>query len=163
MNGDGRCVGDYFTQQKRRLFPVGRLDYHSEGLLLMTDDGAFTNQVTHPKHHVQKIYQVTTEQAVFAKTGGCADPGHRHRGAAAGQGHSGDVSKPNRRQRTGEIAIEEGRNRIIRRMMEVQDMQVLRLKRIQIGQIELGDRKPGTYERLTHEQAMRALESRRPM
>ena len=56
------------------------------------------------------------------------------------------------------IAIEEGRNRIIRRMMEAQDMQVLRLKRIQIGQLELGDRKPGTYERLTHEQAIRALE-----
>ena len=153
-----RCVGDYFTQQKRRLFPVGRLDYHSEGLLLMTDDGAFTNQVTHPKHHVQKIYQVTTDKPYSQKLANALiqgiDIGEPPLARAVA------VTFQNRTDGRGQvkIAIEEGRNRVIRRMMEAQDMQVLRLKRIQIGQIELGDRKPGTYERLTHEQAMRALE-----
>ena len=153
-----KCVGDYFTQQKRRLFPVGRLDYHSEGLLLMTDDGEFANQITHPKHHVQKIYQVTLDKPYSQKL---AD--ELVQGIDVGEpplAKAVAVTFQNRTDGRGQvkIAIEEGRNRIIRRMLEAQDMQVLRLKRIQIGQIELGDRKPGTYERITREQALRALQ-----
>lgn len=154
-----RCVGDYFARQKRRLFPVGRLDYHSEGLLLMTDDGAFANKITHPSHHVQKIYQVTVDKPYSQKlanellSGVEIGPGERPAKAVA-------VTFSNREDGRGQvkIAIEEGRNRVVRRMMEAQELSVLRLKRIQIGGIELGDQKPGGYERLTEQQAMCALE-----
>lgn len=156
---DRKCVGDYFKHSKRRLFPVGRLDYGSEGLLLMTDDGDFANQVTHPSGHVQKIYQATTDKPYSQKLADAliegVDIGEPPLAKAVA------VAFVNREDGRGQvkISVEEGRNRVIRRMMEAQGLEVLRLKRLQIGALELGDMKPGTSLRLTQAQAMQALKA----
>lgn len=79
---------------------MGRLDYHSEGLLLMTDDGAFANKITHPSHHVQKIYQVTVDKPYSQKLANELLSGVEiGPGRTAGQGCGRDVFQPGGRPR----------------------------------------------------------------
>ena len=134
-----------------RLYPVGRLDMDSEGLLLMTNDGDFANRIMHPAHEVDKTYRVWVEgenlvQAAEALSQSMEIDGYRIRPA--------EVSL---RQLTAgggvlEITIHEGRNRQVRRMCAQAGLRVTRLVRIAEGGVKLGQLKSGAWRHLSTEE-----------
>ena len=146
-----RCVADLIADIDARVFPVGRLDVNSEGLLLFTDDGNFANDLMHPSRHVSKTYRVTVrpdindEQIVKLSEGVVID------GRRTAPAEIRVLTKePNRV--VMEMIIREGRNRQIRKMCETVGLEVARLKRTSIGPIKLGMLKPGAYRELTKEE-----------
>lgn len=138
-----QCVTD-LVDAKVRLYPVGRLDMYSEGLILLTNDGEFANRITHPRSHVSKTYEVTLTQEVLDE-----DIEKLKSGVDIG----GYVTKKAEVTRLDEnvlkIVIYEGKNRQIRKMCEVTGYKVKKLKRIKIGELELGNLKIGKYEFLS--------------
>ncbi len=133
-----------------RVYPVGRLDYDSEGLLLLTNDGDFANRLMHPKQEVDKIYQVWVAGYHDAAPALLSRPieldGYR-------------IKKPQVKLLRAEggkakflVTIHEGRNRQVRRMCEAAGMQVTRLCRIAEGKLKLGDLAPGKWRYLTEEE-----------
>ena len=129
-----------------RVYPVGRLDMDSEGLLLFTNDGDFANQLMHPKHEVQKAYlawvQNFSEESVARLKQPISLDGYTIRAPKV------RVVKPGMM----EITIHEGRNRQVRRMCEAAGMQVTRLKRVREGKLALGDLPLGKWRYLTEEE-----------
>jgi len=143
-----RCVKDLLSDLDARLVPVGRLDRLSEGLLLLTDDGALVYKLTHPKYGVEKQYIVTVR--CFA--GG--DLIDRLRSIKEVQGApiqkvGVEVLTKAPDRSVLRFTIREGRNRQIRRMCEQAGVEVMRLKRISIGSLKLRDLKPGQWRSLT--------------
>lgn len=131
-----------------RVYPIGRLDMDSEGLLLLTNDGDFANRLMHPKHQIDKTYRVFVT--------GCSDEAlQRLAEPITLDGYT--IARPQVRlvQLNGnctaqlEIVIHEGRNRQIRRMCDAAGMQVTRLIRIQEGAVKLGSLPLGKWRKLT--------------
>ncbi|MBR4362274.1 MAG: rRNA pseudouridine synthase [Ruminococcus sp.] len=152
---DRRCVMDLLDGVEERVYPIGRLDRNSEGLLLFTNDGDFANSIMHPSRHVSKTYRVTVrpdindEQLVRLSEGVDID-GKMTLPASV-------VVKDKTPGRVVLlITIKEGRNRQIRRMCEAVGLEVARLRRISIGPVKLGMLKPGAWRELTAEE-LRAL------
>ncbi|MBQ4313347.1 MAG: rRNA pseudouridine synthase [Clostridia bacterium] len=148
---DRRCVAELVADVDARVFPVGRLDRDSEGLLFMTNDGEFANAITHPSKHVAKTYRVTvrgkvSEEAQASLSAGLMLDG-RMTAPADVRTHSINDDRT-----TLEITLYEGRNRQIRRMCEQLDLEVLRLKRIAIGKVKLGGLKCGDWRDLNDEE-----------
>ncbi len=143
---EGRRTVMDLIKSKERVYPVGRLDYHSEGLLLMTNDGEFANRITAAKYHVPKTYAVkvngplTAEQMEQFRSG---VPLHGKRTAPAAI----KVIKPARNP-WYEVTLTEGRQNQIRLMFQFFGRLVERLRRIQIGFLEL-DLPPGKFRSLT--------------
>lgn len=143
-----KCVSQLISDVEERVYPVGRLDRDSEGLLLITNDGEFANHIMHPKKHVNKVYRVTVrpgiteEQIVKLQTGIVLD------GRKTAPAQVRVITKQEGRA-VLEIVIREGRNRQIRRMCESLSLEVARLKRTAIGSVKLGGLKPGSYRDLT--------------
>ena len=143
-----KTVMDLLTGVDRRVYPIGRLDKDSEGLLLLTDDGAFANLLTHPSGGVGKLYRVTVrprateEQVVKMSSGVVLDDGVKTQPAVI---HV-VVDEPGRT--VLEITLHEGRNRQIRRMCEAVGLEVIRLKRSAEGPVKLGMLQPGEYREL---------------
>ena len=129
-----------------RVYPVGRLDMDSEGLLLFTNDGEFANRLMHPKHEVQKTYLTWVEGFSETSLEKLKQPitldGYRIRAPKV------RVVKPG----LLEITIHEGRNRQVRRMCDAADMRVTRLKRIREGNLSLGDLPLGKWRYLTEDE-----------
>ena len=127
----------------RRVYPVGRLDMDSEGLLLFTDDGDFANMLMHPRHQVEKTYltwvQDYSEDGLRRLKKPIELDGYRIRAPKV------RVVKPG----LLEITIHEGRNRQVRRMCDAAGMQVTRLKRVREGSLCLGDLSLGKWRFLT--------------
>ena len=131
-----------------RLYPVGRLDMNSDGLLLMTDDGALTERLTHPRHEIPKLYRVTvrgtpTEEQLTRLNMPFLLDGYRTLPAK--------VRVCGTKDGNTQLSVElyEGRNRQIRRMCEAVGLRILQLTRIAIGRIALGDLPCGQYRHLT--------------
>ena len=138
------CVVDLVKDVPARLFPVGRLDYDTSGLLLLTNDGDFMQKLTHPSFEVWKTYRavvkgVPTEKDVqrFAE-GVLLEDGMTEPAVLDVVGYKG-------KNAIAEISIREGRNRQVRRMMEACGHPVLSLERISVAALELGDLKPGKW------------------
>ncbi len=135
-----------------RVYPVGRLDMDSEGLLLFTNDGDFANLLMHPKHQVDKTYltwvQDYSEEALQRLKKPIELDGYRIRAPKV------HVVKPG----LMEITIHEGRNRQVRRMCEAAGMQVTRLKRVREGALSLGNLPLGTWRYLTPEEVSKLKE-----
>lgn len=153
---DRRCVMDLMEDVEERVYPIGRLDRNSEGLLLLTNDGNFANGIMHPSRHVTKTYRVTVrpsvteEQLVRLADGVVLDDGKKTLPASV-------VVMANEPGRVVlQITIKEGRNRQIRRMCEAVGLEVARLRRTSIGPLKLGMLKPGTWRDLTPEE-LRAI------
>lgn len=152
---DRKCVTDLVKDAPVKLFPVGRLDRNSEGLLIMTNDGEFANKLTHPSSHVNKTYRVTVEGAVEEEM---------LTGLREGIVLDGKKTLPcdvfvaeRKADRTLLIfIIQEGRNRQIRRMCESVNLKVLRLKRTEIAGVKLGMLPQGKWRPL-NEREMRHL------
>lgn len=145
---DRPTVMELLPPSMQHLHPVGRLDFNSEGLLFLTNDGDFTLRLSHPRHGVRKKYvatlssRLTPEQIEQVKRGIFSD-GERLRAASVrvlqGETHRSVV----------EIELTEGRNREVRRMFEALGLFVKRLVRVQIGPIPLGRLAPGCWRTLT--------------
>ena len=153
-----KCVAELVRNVGERVYPVGRLDRNSEGMLLMTNDGAFANYMTHPKNHVPKIYRVTIKQKMpedliqrFAE-GVVLEDGTLTLPAEAVV----VTAEPDRT--VLRVTLYEGKNRQIRRMFEAMGCEVARLKRIAIGELRLGMLPQGKWRDLT-EQEVRSLYS----
>ncbi|MBR7133253.1 MAG: rRNA pseudouridine synthase [Clostridia bacterium] len=152
---DRKCVTDLVKDAGVKLFPVGRLDRNSEGLLIMTNDGVFANNLTHPSAHVNKTYRVTVkgevddEKLIRLREGIVLD-GRKTLPC--------DVFVAERKtDRTVLIfIIQEGRNRQIRRMCEEVQLEVMRLKRTEIAGVKLGMLPQGKWRPL-NEREMRHL------
>lgn len=136
-----------------RVYPVGRLDMDSEGLLLFTNDGAFANALMHPKHQVKKTYDVWVTGYV---------PGAEIRLARPIELDGYTIRKPEVKLLKADgnrarlrVTIHEGRNRQIRRMCQAAGMTVTRLRRIREGSLSLGDLAPGAWRHLTREEVAR--------
>ena len=143
-----RTVADLVAPLGVRLYPVGRLDMDSDGLLLMTDDGALTNRLTHPRHEISKHYHVRVKGKVDADTLArlCAPfllDGYETLPAEV------RVLASENGNTLLHFELFEGRNRQIRRMCEEVGLRILRLTRVAIGELALGDLKEGTYRHLT--------------
>lgn len=144
-----KTVLDLVKDIPARIYPVGRLDKDSEGLLLMTNDGAFAQAMTHPSGEISKLYRVTvrpraTEQQVVKLTQGVVlDDGTKTLPAIVNV----VVDEPGRT--VMEMTLREGKNREIRRMCEAVGLEVVRLKRNAEGVVKLGMLQPGEYRDLT--------------
>ena len=131
----------------RRVYPVGRLDMDSEGLLLLTNDGELTNRLTHPSHEVEKTYEVWT-------TGYTAGAEERLKMPIVLDGYPIKPPKVRLLKSSGNqahllVTIHEGRNRQVRRMCDLAGMGVARLIRICEGTLKLGDLKSGSWRFLS--------------
>lgn len=136
---------------KARLFPVGRLDYDTEGLLLLTTDGQLAQTLTHPSHHIPKTYvarifgELSEEEEKSLEKGVLLD------GALTQPASVKVVEKDDRTSRI-EITIFEGRNRQVRRMLESVGKDVEFLKRVSVGELRLGGLSRGKYRFLTEKE-----------
>lgn len=144
-----RTVMELVADAPRRVYPVGRLDKDSEGLLLFTSDGSFANRVTHPSGGVSKLYRVTVrpraseEQVAWLASGVKLDDGEVTRPATV------RVIGEDEGRSVLEMVIKEGKNRQIRRMCEAVGLTVARLRRSAVGPVRLGMLKPGQWRELT--------------
>ena len=157
-----RCVTELVEDLGERVYPVGRLDKNSEGLLLMTNDGQFANLMMHPSHHVSKTYRVTvrpdiTEDQVVALSTG-VDIGEERKTLPA-QVH---VLEKVPGRVVLQITITEGRNRQIRRMCEAVGLEVARLKRMSVGPVRLGMLQPGKWRELKKSEVIALRNAARP-
>ena len=143
-----KCVADLIKDIDERLYPVGRLDRDSEGMLLMTNDGEFANHVMHPKKHVNKVYRVTVRPNINDLQVSKLESGVVIDGRKTAPAQVRVVSREEERS-VLEIVIREGRNRQIRKMCDAVGLEVARLKRTAIGGVKLGGLRSGMYRDLT--------------
>ena len=143
-----RTTAELVSKLKARVFPVGRLDYHTEGLLILTNDGEFAQHLQHPRYGIPKTYMTKVKGIPNARalqrlrSGVVID---RRRTAPATVKKTGTTGK----NAWLEITIREGRNRQVRRMCMIVGHPVMKLKRVSYGPIRLGNLKPGFYRDLT--------------
>ena len=142
-----KSVADLVSGMPVRLFPVGRLDRDSEGMILMTNDGEFANKITHPSNHIPKTYRVTVRNKITEDQLASLAAGVEIDGQTTAPAEVNEVLISPERS-VFEITIYEGRNRQIRKMCELLELEVSRLKRIKIGQLKLGMLQPGKYREL---------------
>lgn len=142
-----KCITQLVKDVPARVYPVGRLDKDSEGVILLTNDGDFANQVMHPRNEVPKTYRVTVDSAVTELQ--IIELSTK----ALGKGTVNAAQSVHVLEKTDNrsvllITITEGKNRQIRNMCEAVGLNVIRLKRKSIGPLKIGMLKPGEYRML---------------
>ena len=138
-----KCTLD-LIKEPQRVFPIGRLDMYTEGLLLFTNDGDFANKITHPKNKIEKVYVVKADKNITK------DMIYKLESGVDIGGYITKEAKVNvLKEKEFEITISEGKNRQVRKMCEAVGLKVLELKRIKLGNIKLGDLQIGKYRFLT--------------
>lgn len=151
-----KCVADLLSDVGERVYPIGRLDKDSEGMLVFTNDGEFANKVMHPRNNVYKYYRVTVrpsideEQLIKLETGVELD------GKKTAPAIVHVVHKEEGRV-VLEMIIHEGKNREIRRMCDAVGLEVARLRRTQIGGVKMGMLKQGAWRDLTEQEVKKLL------
>ena len=151
-----RCVADLVADAGVRLYPVGRLDRNSEGLLFMTNDGEFTNILTHPKSHVSKIYRVTVKGKVTEEQIDKMAAGMKLEEYTTQPCDIGFIEKHEDRT-VLRFTLYEGKNREIRKLCEAVGLEVIRLKRVEIAGIKLGMLPQGRWRELTEKEVKRLM------
>ena len=147
-----RTVQDYFREIPERLYNVGRLDLNSEGLLLMTNDGALANRLTHPRYGVEKTYYAVCDGRLTASEAAKLTNGIELEDGMTAPARVDAVRTTQRGDTSFLITIHEGRNRQIRRMLEAVGHRTLRLKRERFGPLSLGTLAPGEWRKLSDEE-----------
>ena len=143
-----QTVVDLITDVKERIYPVGRLDFDTEGLILLTNDGELMNALLHPKFQINKTYlakvtgSVTKDKLELLQNGIQLDDGLTAPAAVRVVGKSNTEAKI-------EITIHEGRNRQVRRMFSAIGCEVKKLRRIRFADLAINDLKVGQYRQLT--------------
>ena len=153
-----RTIGDLLPAEWNNLYSVGRLDFDSEGLIFLTNDGEFSLRLTHPRYGVRKKYVATVSGRVLPEmlnqfTRGVSDGGEVLKAERA------RLISANNSRSVVELELAEGRNREVRRLFEAQGLVVERLVRTQIGKIKLGELPGGKWRTLT-EPEIKSLLSR---
>ncbi|MCL2840409.1 MAG: rRNA pseudouridine synthase [Defluviitaleaceae bacterium] len=148
---------EILEEKHTRLFPVGRLDYDTSGLLLLTNDGDWTNILTHPRHKVSKTYIAIVQgtpspQALDTFRNGVEIDGKPTAHCAIEIISQGSQSKVR-------ITIKEGRNRQVRKMCEAINHPVITLKRVAVGRLQLGDLPRGKWRYLTKGEVEQCIQS----
>ena len=154
-----RTVAQLVSGCGARVWPVGRLDLDSEGLLLMTDDGDFTQRMIHPSHQVEKEYLVTVEGDVDRALPVLSGPMELD-GVLLSPARVGVLSREGADRGRLSVIIHEGRNRQVRRMCALAGLKVKRLKRVREGGLTLGRLRPGEWRTLTPEELCLALQEK---
>ncbi len=144
---EGRRTITSFVPQGMRLYPVGRLDYDSEGLMLLTNDGELAFHMTHPKFEVEKTYRVLVKGVMPEKSVGYLEQGVTIEGKKTAPAKV-EIVEAQENNTWIDITIHEGRNRQIRKMCEAVGFPVMRLIRTKFGPWELGDLQSGKYRSL---------------
>lgn len=148
-----RTVADYFRNVRERVFPVGRLDYHSEGALLMTNDGNLDYVLTHPRYEVKKVYDVTVRGRFSPKAAE-----KMAKGIKIDTGMTApceiEILEYNKEKNKTKVrmTLHEGKNREIRKMMEAFHHMVFELVRVKYAFLTLDGLKRGEYRKLTREE-----------
>ena len=143
-----KCVADLLGDIEARVYPVGRLDRDSEGLLILTDDGDFSNKVMHPSNGIEKTYRVSVVPAFSEDDLDRLIAGVLLDGTEITPVNV-TVVRQEKERSVLSITIKEGKNREIRRLMEVLGYDVKRLKRTSIGCVTLGHMKPGEIREMS--------------
>lgn len=141
-------VLDFFKRIRKRIFPVGRLDWDTEGLLLMTNDGDFSNEVANPKSKIPKTYHAKLDGLITQAKMEKLRRGVSIVGGRVNATHIKKLKKGTDKKDWVEITITEGKNRQVRKMFEKVGLDVEKLKRVSIGQLKLGALKSGDYRPL---------------
>lgn len=144
-------VIDLLKGVDERVFPVGRLDYETTGLLVLTNDGDFTHKMTHPRHEIEKTYQATiagtpTKDEIHSFESGLEIEDYVTSPAKL------KIISTKERTCVIEVTIHEGRNRQVRKMCEAIGHPVLALKRISLGKVTLGNLPEGSWRELTRDE-----------
>lgn len=137
-----KTVLDY-VKVKERIFPVGRLDYNTSGLLLLTNDGEFANKIAHPSHEIEKTYRVTLSKLISSE-----DIKKLERGVMLDDGLTSPAKVKRVAENVIDITIHEGKNRMVRRMVHSLGYAVKTLERVAIGKFTL-NLKAGEWKYLT--------------
>ncbi len=153
---DRKCVAQLVKDVGVRVYPVGRLDRESEGLLLFTNDGEFANAITHPTKHIPKTYRVTIRPSISEDDITKLQTGIELDGRMTAPAEAFVIEKQEGRV-VLEVTIYEGRNRQIRRMFESLGIEVARLKRISIGGVKLGMLQIGSWRNLDEREVRRLI------
>ena len=144
-----KTVIDYFSEVNERIYPVGRLDYDTTGVLFMTNDGEFANLMMHPSSHLEKVYEVSVTGIVNGKTIRDLEKGIYLEGTKTLPCKIKVVGKDIEHKTTMlMIKLVEGKNRQVKKMFEAMGHKVKRLHRIQVGIINLKGLTPGKYRLL---------------
>lgn len=134
---------------KERIFPVGRLDYETTGLLLLTNDGEFANGLMHPRNHIRKTYEVAVKGVLTDGMCALLEKGIELEDGKTLHAEVFVLQRSEKKNKTVlQITIQEGRNRQVRRMMEFFNCEVTRLNRIQYAFLDLGNLRQGQYRKL---------------
>ena len=153
-------VMDLVKDIKERIFPVGRLDYDTSGLLLLTNDGDFAYRLTHPKHEIKKVYEadllgVPSKDDIMRFKNGLWIDDYFTSPADF------EILKSDGKTTKVRITIHEGKNRQVRKMCNKIGCPVIRLKRISIGEVSLGDLKEGSWRNLTEREINSFLDNQK--
>ncbi|ENQ3104722.1 ribosomal large subunit pseudouridine synthase B [Bacillus sp. 491mf] len=160
-----KVVTDFFLDIPQRLFPIGRLDYDTSGLILMTNDGEFANILMHPKYKVEKTYVAKVKGPLTGEKIRMLEKGVMLEEGKTAPARVKILSWDKRKEiAIVQLTIHEGRNRQVRRMFEAVGCNVMKLKRERYAFLELGSLRPGDARELTpHEvKQLRALASTKP-
>jgi len=145
---DRPTIYELLPKEWDNLYSVGRLDYDTEGLIFLTNDGQFALRLTHPRYEVSKKYLATVEGRVEQEMLNEFVRGVFHQGEKL-QAKRVHLVSATKSVSTVELELTEGKNREVRRLFESQGASVKRLQRVQIGKIKLGELKPGKWRTLT--------------
>ncbi|MGX4686272.1 pseudouridine synthase [Vagococcus sp. JNUCC 83] len=147
---DRPVVTDYFPGIPERIFPVGRLDYDTSGLLLMTNDGEFANLLTHPKHEIDKVYVAKVKGIASKEVLKPLRNGVKIEGRKTAPARFKVISTDMRKGTSVvELIIHEGRNHQVKNMLAAVGLPVMKLKREKVGTLDLIGLNPGDYRELT--------------
>ncbi len=155
-----KCVAELIKDAGGRMYPVGRLDKNSEGLLLMTNDGEFANLISHPKNHIAKTYRVTVRPDINEDQLKTLRTGMKIDNEMTSPADVRIITQEEGRT-VLKMTIYEGKNRQIRRMCESLGLEVARLKRIAIGHIKLGMLKPSKWRDLSESEVLSLIPNNR--
>lgn len=147
---DRKVVTDYFEEVQERIYPIGRLDYDTSGLLLLTNDGAFSQLLSHPKHEMEKTYVAKVKGTIYPKDLAPFIKGIKIEGRMTSPAKY-KILKADRKTGSSvvELTIHEGRNHQVKKMFEAIGFPVQKLKRERYGELTLTGLKPGQYRPLT--------------
>ncbi len=148
---DRPTVLDLIKNINARVFPIGRLDYDTEGLLILTNDGELTYKITHPKHNINKTYRALIKGAADDKDIDSFRKGLRIEDYITSPAKL-EILWYEKNNTVVNITIHEGKNRQVRKMCSAIGHEVLKLKRISIGKLTLGELKLGQWRHLTDEE-----------
>lgn len=144
-----RVVTDFFPEVTERIYPVGRLDYDTSGILVLTNDGDFSQKLAHPKHQIDKVYVakvkgIADQKNLYPLTKGIVLEGKKTASARY------NIISSDKKSETSivELTIHEGRNHQVKNMLQAVGLPVQKLKREKYGELTLKGLKPGEYRRL---------------